>query len=231
MFRISVISCHFNQGTWLLSYLQLCSAIFAESSPVTFPCWQQWPALTPPMWPRFCYETNGKEVPSCQRKPVRPGWCHSGPINSRPCSAADPPPTQFHVLGAWAKRDVCSQPEQRMSFGPPPQPASPLTITAAEVVAMLMLHHRGELETTVPQMERGSAGIPVMTFSCRLNVSFKTRLFYFWTQKPKTEYIFSVENETLICLQHNNNGFCFFCLLFFLYNLKRTDYNLKENRF
>lgn len=118
-----------------------------------------------------------------------------------------------------------------MSFEPPPQPASPLTITAAEVVAMLMLHHRGELETTVPQMERGSAGIPVMTFSCRLNVSFKTRLFYFWTQKPKTEYIFSVENETLIRLQHNNNGFCFFCLLFSCTILNRQTTILKKTDF
>lgn len=31
---------------------------FAGSSPVTFPCWLQLPALTPRMWPRFYYETG-----------------------------------------------------------------------------------------------------------------------------------------------------------------------------
>lgn len=137
------------------------------------------------MWLRSYYESVMTLIPNCLKKPVRPEWCHFGP-QKRPSMLCSWPLTWFPDLCAWAKRGLCFEPEECTSFR-----TTALSLTAAaaaEPGAMLMLYHTGELETTVPQMEWGSAGdwsIPQMTFSC-LNVSLKTRLFYFWTQKPKT---------------------------------------------
>lgn len=52
---------------------------------------------------------------SCPRKPVRPGWRHSGPKNGPP-TLRSRPPTWFPDPRAWAKWDLCSEPEQCASL-------------------------------------------------------------------------------------------------------------------
>lgn len=169
-------------------------ALFAELSPATFPCWLQWPALTPPMWPRFCYETvmaRRSWASELQEETSQP-WVVPVSHNKQPSMLSSrPSPTQIHVLPAWAKWDVCSEPEQRMSSGPPPQSAPPLTTDAAMCVAMLTLHHRGELETTVPQMQWGSAGVPSNDLFLLFECFFKYKTFIFGHKSQRLNSFFS----------------------------------------